>query len=326
MTTTKENELEIDDFDDESQTFLLSKTDLGERLDKVVAKLLPDYSRSRIQQWIDDGFVTINGKKASKKYTVLGGETLIVTPQASDEELAFTPEAISFPIVYEDDSLLVINKPAPLVVHPAAGNWSGTLLNGLLHYIPALKNIPRAGIVHRLDKDTTGLMVVAKTLLAQTALIRQLQDRSVSRHYLALCWGETPLEKTIDANISRHPKERIKMAVSTAPYAKEAITQIKRIAIGKLNNQTVSLVHCQLKTGRTHQIRVHMQHLGFPLVGDTLYGKPHLAHIFPRQALHAYQLELIHPQTQKICRYNVPVPEDMATLFNLALISDYDKT
>lgn len=325
MTITNENELEIDDFDDESQTFILEKNDFGERLDKILAQKLPKYSRSRLQQWIDGGFITVNGQKTSRKYTVLGNETVAVFPQVSEETRAFTPESITFPIVYEDESIIVINKPAALVVHPAAGNWSGTLLNGLLHYCPALNKIPRAGIVHRLDKDTTGLIVVAKTLTAQTALVRQLQDRSVSRNYLALCWGETPLEKTIEEPIARHSKNRIKMTVSKAPYAKEAVTYINRVALGILQKQRVSLINCQLKTGRTHQIRVHLQHLGFPLVGDPLYGKSHLATVFPRQALHAYQLAFVHPQTETICRYNIPIPEDMASLLNLAGI-DYETT
>jgi 23S rRNA pseudouridine1911/1915/1917 synthase len=286
----------------------------GERLDKVLSKLVPQYSRSRIQQWIESGHVTVDGAPARNKMTVLGDEDIIILPQAAPEDHAFQPEALDLSIVHEDSAILVINKPDGLVVHPAAGNWSGTLLNGLLHYYPPIGGVPRAGIVHRLDKDTTGLMVVAKTLESQTDLVRQLQARTVKREYLALVWGTPRVAGKVDASLGRHPRDRVKMAVSENATAKSALTHYERLAIGVLEDKPVSLVRCQLETGRTHQIRVHMLSLGFPLVGDSLYGKQHLASLFPRQALHAYRLGLIHPGNGKELSWEAPVPEDFAAL------------
>jgi 23S rRNA pseudouridine1911/1915/1917 synthase len=217
-------------------------------------------------------------------------------------------------IVHEDDALIVIDKPVGMVVHPAAGNWTGTLLNGLLHRWPALQGVPRAGIVHRLDKDTTGLLVVAKTLSAQTSLVRQLQDRSMSRQYLALVWGQPVSGGRIEAAIARHPRERTRMAVSQSLLAKPAVTHYARLATGVLDSKPVSLLQCRLETGRTHQIRVHLQSIGFALVGDAVYGKSHLAALFPRQALHAERLGLLHPSTGELCEWHAPLPEDMAAL------------
>jgi 23S rRNA pseudouridine1911/1915/1917 synthase len=245
---------------------------------------------------------------------VAGDETIVMQPQATPDEQAFKPEPMALPIVHEDNDILVINKPAGLVVHPGAGNWSGTLLNGLLHHLPSIAQVPRAGIVHRLDKDTSGLMVVAKTLEAQTDLVRQLQARSVKREYLALVWGSPLLNGKVDAAIGRHPRDRIKMAVVDNAGAKPALTRFQRLAAGMLDSRPVSLLRCQLETGRTHQIRVHMQALGFPLVGDALYGKPHLAAVFPRQALHAWRLGLIHPRSRQACEWMAPLPEDFAGL------------
>lgn len=286
----------------------------GERLDKVIAKLIPQFSRSRLQQWITSEHVIVDGAICRNKMTVLGGEEVTVYPQPAPEDNAYLPEKMALDIVFEDNSLLVVNKPAGLVVHPAAGNWSGTLLNGLLHYFPALSGVPRAGIVHRLDKDTSGLMVVAKTLEAQTDLVRQLQARTVKREYLALVWGKPNLSGTIDLPMARHPRDRIKMAVSDSPSAKPALTHFQRIAAGVLDGKSVSLVECQLETGRTHQIRVHMAQLGFPLVGDVLYGKQHLASYFDRQALQARRLGLIHPNNHKECSWQVDLAEDIAAL------------
>jgi 23S rRNA pseudouridine1911/1915/1917 synthase len=292
----------------------LDDADCGERLDKVLSRLVPQYSRSRIQQWIEAGFVTVDGQPARGKSTVLGDEQVEILPQAAPDEQAFTPEKIDFPVTYEDDTILVIDKPAGLVVHPGAGNWSGTLLNGLLERIPAIKGVPRAGIVHRLDKETSGLMVVAKTLEAQTDLVRQLQARSVHREYLALVWGQPLLNGKIETSIGRHPRDRIKMAVSENFAAKPAMTHFHRLATGLLDGRPVSLVRCQLETGRTHQIRVHMQSIGFALVGDALYGKAHLAPVFRRQALHAYRLGLVHPGTGEECSWSAPLPADFADL------------
>jgi 23S rRNA pseudouridine1911/1915/1917 synthase len=286
----------------------------GERLDKVLAGLVPQYSRSRIQQWIEAGHVTVDGLPARTKTTVLGDEIVVIHPQAAPDEHAYTAEAIDFPVVYEDDTILVIDKPAGLVVHPGAGNWSGTLLNGLLHRTPAIGGVPRAGIVHRLDKETSGLMVVAKTLEAQTDLVRQLQARTVKRVYLALVWGQPLLNGKVETSIGRHPRDRIKMAVSENLTAKPALTHFHRLATGSLDGRPVSLVRCELDTGRTHQIRVHMHSIGFALVGDSLYGKAHLAPVFRRQALHAFQLGLIHPHTGEECAWSAPLPEDFALL------------
>jgi 23S rRNA pseudouridine1911/1915/1917 synthase len=286
----------------------------GVRLDKVMSQLVPQYSRSRLQQWMDSGHVTVDDQPARPKTIALGDESIVIRPQAAPEEQAFKAEAMSLPIVYEDDAILVVNKPADLVVHPAAGNWSGTLLNGLLHHAPALAGVPRAGIVHRLDKDTSGLMVVAKSLLAQTDLVRQLQARTVKREYLALVWGKTQVSGHVDAAIGRHPRDRIKMAVSESASAKPAITHYQRLASGSLDGRAVSLVRCQLETGRTHQIRVHMQSIGFTLIGDPLYGKPHLASFFGRQALHAYRLGLAHPSTGLPMEWTADMPVDFLTL------------
>nr|WP_233575651.1 RluA family pseudouridine synthase [Noviherbaspirillum saxi] len=286
----------------------------GVRLDKVLSQLIPEYSRSRLQQWLDDGHITVDGQPAKGKTLALGDEMIVVRPQAAPEDNAFKPEAMDLAILHEDAALMVIDKPAGLVVHPAAGNWSGTLLNGLLHHFPAIAGVPRAGIVHRLDKETSGLMVIAKTLQAQTDLVRQLQARSVKREYLALVWGLPQISGKIDAAIGRHPRDRIKMAVSDNASAKPAVTHYQRIATGTLDGRPVSLVRCQLETGRTHQIRVHMQSIGFTLVGDPLYGKPHLAPVFPRQALHAYRLGLIHPVSGKEAEWQSALPEDFAAL------------
>jgi 23S rRNA pseudouridine1911/1915/1917 synthase len=323
-------EIGIDDVDDGDSMLpdivpiLLKLTPdaCGLRLDKVLATLVPQYSRSRLQQWIESGLVTVDGEAARTKMTVFGDENVVILPQAAPEEQAFRPEPMALAIAYEDASIAVIDKPAGLVVHPAAGNWSGTLLNGLLHYIPAIAAVPRAGIVHRLDKETSGLMVVAKTLEAHTDLVRQLQARSVKREYLALVWGTPRIGGKVDAAMGRHPRDRIKMAVLENATAKPAVTHFQRIATGSLDGRPVSLMRCQLETGRTHQIRVHMQSIGFPLVGDTVYGKPHLASAFARQALHAHRLGLIHPVSGESCEWIAPLPEDFTGLIARAGIAE----
>jgi 23S rRNA pseudouridine1911/1915/1917 synthase len=303
-------------------TLELTPEACGQRLDKVVAGLVPQFSRSRLQQWFEAGHVKVDGKPARGKDTAYGDETVVVEPQAAPEDTAFAPEPMQLDIVHEDEHILVINKPAGLVVHPGAGNWSGTLLNGLLHHCPQLASVPRAGIVHRLDKDTSGLMVVGKTLAAQTDLVRQLQARSVKREYFALVWGTPHLSGTIDASMGRHPKDRVKMAVSANMSAKPAITHYERVATGNLDRRPVSLVQCRLETGRTHQIRVHMQHLGFALVGDAVYGKQHLTPVFPRQALQARRLGLVHPASGEQCEWVVPLAADFAGLIARAGIDE----
>jgi len=296
----------------------------GQRLDKVISGLVPQFSRGRLQTWITDGFVSVDGKPAkSTKDTVYGDEKVIILPQPEPEDEAFKPEPMELNIVFEDEHLIVVNKPAGLVVHPGAGNWSGTLLNGLLHHSPQLSGVPRAGIVHRLDKDTSGLMVVGKTLAAQTDLVRQLAARTVKREYFAVVWGTPRISGTIDAAMGRHPRDRVKMAVSTGMGSKPAITHYQLISSGKLGEgRPVSLVQCRLETGRTHQIRVHMQSIGFPLVGDTVYGKQHLADYFPRQALQARRLGLVHPATGEQCEWLVPLADDFAALLARAGIEE----
>ena len=283
---------------------------LGGRLDVVLATLLPQYSRSRLQQWVREGQVRVDGKLVQEPKTkLMGGEALLVSTAETPEESAFSPEDVPLDVVYEDDAIAIINKPAGLVVHPGAGNWSGTLLNGLLHRYPDAAQLPRAGIVHRLDKDTTGLMVVARSLVAQTDLVRQLQSHTVKRQYVAVVVGRPArAQGTVDAPISRHPTQRVKMAVVKG--GKPAVTHyriIKRFI-------DTSYVGCQLETGRTHQIRVHMASLGHPLVGDELYRGRVPGPEFPRQALHARRLGLIHPITREPMEWHAAIPEDMEIL------------
>ncbi len=289
----------------------------GMRLDQVLAKLLPEYSRSRLQEWIVHKQVKVDGAAAAIKQKVWGGETIEVMPQSLPSERLHLGEDIKLDIVFEDECILIINKPAGLVVHPGNGNWQGTLLNALLHHAPQLSEIPRAGIVHRLDKDTSGLLVAAKTLTAQTALVRQLQARSVKREYLALVYGEVERNGTVDAPLGRHPTQRTKMAI--VEEGKPAVTHY-----GVAERfPGCTLLRCRLETGRTHQIRVHLASIRHPLVGDSTYIKgaqkcaPELRALlsaFPRQALHAAQLGLEHPVTGEWTEWQVPLPEDMAQL------------
>ncbi|NPT35537.1 RluA family pseudouridine synthase [Paraburkholderia xenovorans] len=294
----------------------------GERLDKVLARVFPEFSRNRLQSWIEAERVRIDGKPAKIRQPVPLGATIELVPDLLPEQLAFTPEPVPLEIIYEDDTLVVINKPAGMVVHPAAGNWSGTLLNGLLYrYGDAAAGLPRAGIVHRLDKETSGLMVVARTLEAQTDLVRQLQARTVKRRYLALVWGNMPEEGTIDAPIGRDPRERTRMAVVTSAAGKPARTHFRRVDSAIWERQPVTAIHCDLETGRTHQIRVHCAHIGHPLLGDPVYGRARgkrsvtpLPGGFARQALHAWRLGLIHPKTGRTMQWRADVPEDMEAL------------
>lgn len=290
----------------------------GGRLDQVLAECVSEHSRNRLQQWIKAGRVDVDGKTiVEPKFKVYGGETLTIrVDQLLTEAEAgqFQPEAMDLPIVYEDTQILVINKPPGLVVHPAAGNWHGTLLNGLLAHDPVFMHLPRAGIVHRLDKDTSGLMVVAKTLAAHTQLVRQLQARSVKRLYRAVVCGVPNAVGTVNAPIGRDQRQRTRMAVTS--QGKEAVTHYRLLEVFP----GCSLVECTLETGRTHQIRVHMTHLGHPLVGDETYlgnrrqPLPAAAAQFGRQALHARQLGLIHPETGEPMRWTAQLPADMAQL------------
>jgi 23S rRNA pseudouridine1911/1915/1917 synthase len=247
------------------------------------------------------------------RYAVRGGEHIELTPTLSDEAMAFVPEPMALDVVYADPHIIVLNKPIGLVVHPAAGNWSGTLLNGLLYHYPELAKLPRAGIVHRLDKDTSGLLVIARSLEAQTDLVRQLQARTVKRHYLAIVFGETAEQGTIDAPIGRDPRSRLKMAVTQS--GKLARTHFYRLATTSFAQLKVSLLRCELETGRTHQIRVHLASLKHPLLGDMLYGrKLPLPIPFARQALHAYGLGLQHPIERVEMRWQIEVAADMVCL------------
>ncbi|MDR3323824.1 MAG: 23S rRNA pseudouridine(1911/1915/1917) synthase RluD, partial [Zoogloeaceae bacterium] len=283
------------------------ENEAGQRLDLALARLLPQHSRSRLQGWIRAGRLSLDGlPETDVRKKLRGGEHLTLSTLPEPEIQAQTPEDIPLDLVYQDETLLILNKPAGLVTHPGSGNWSGTLLNALLHHAPNLANIPRAGIVHRLDKDTSGLLVVARTLVAQTDLVRQLQARSVKREYLALAVGTVTGDGRVDAPIGRHPTQRVKMAVMQNGKPATTHYHVLRRYPG------ATFLACRLETGRTHQIRVHMAHLGHPLLGDPVYGRA-VAGLpeFPRQALHAARLGLIHPESGVAMHWEAPLPEDM---------------
>lgn len=289
----------------------------GLRLDQALARLAPEYSRSRLQSWIRGNKVWLDGENCSSRQKVWGGESVDIAASPEPDETAHAPQEMQLSILFEDDFLIVIEKPAGLVVHPGSGNREGTLLNALLHHAPELSSIPRAGIVHRLDKETSGLMVVAKTLPAQTSLVRQLQARQVKRHYVALVHGKLGKDGTVDAPIGRHPAHRTKMAV--VKKGKPARTHYKVIE----NFSGCTLLECALESGRTHQIRVHMQHIGHPLVGDPVYGKkplpsPNASRLsaFHRQALHARRLSFVHPESGELLEFESDLPEDLTGLLS----------
>lgn len=275
----------------------------ADRLDKVLAQLIPEHSRSRLQGWIERGGVLVNGKPATVRQLVGPGDQLTVWEEAAPESRAFSPEPIDFPVIAESPDWIVVDKPVGLVVHPGAGNWQGTLLNGLLYRYPELASVPRAGIVHRLDKDTSGLMVVARNVIAQTALVRQLQARTVGRRYVALTVGLAQGSGTIERPIGRDPRVPVRMSVERPIAPKPAITHYLTIRHGWLGDKTqVSEVVCKLETGRTHQIRVHMASLGLPLLADALYGGRVVAPA-TRQMLHARELRFDDPVSgeQVVC-------------------------
>ncbi len=302
------------------------------RADQALAKLFPEYSRARLSQWLKNKHVTINGHILRPKDKVEGNEQVII--EALLEEESWEAESIPLNVIYEDDTLLVINKPAGLVVHPAHGNFQHTLVNALLNHCPELTHMPRAGLIHRLDKDTTGLLVIAKTLEAHHTLVKAMQDRHIQRIYQAIIYVKNlrqppPLECTIQTAMGRHPHQRLKMAVTT--QGKPAITHTKRLSY----NPPFAHLEVALETGRTHQIRVHLAHINLPIVGDPLYGisGPQLARYtavppaigeylnhFSRQALHAFRLSLTHPKTHERMTWEAPLPDDMQQL--LILISD----
>ncbi|HCU54321.1 MAG TPA: 23S rRNA pseudouridine(1911/1915/1917) synthase RluD [Gammaproteobacteria bacterium] len=295
---------------------------IGQRLDQALARLLPAYSRARLQQWIQEGRVTVNNQTTRAKDRVRGGEQIeVLVPDVPAGD--WQAEDIPLVIVYEDDDLLVIDKPAGLVVHPGAGNPEGTLLNALLHHVPALRRLPRAGIVHRLDKETSGLLVVAKTEMARLDLIEQLKERSLSREYMALVQGIVIAGGTVDAPIGRHALTRTRMAVSGRGRPAVSHYRVER----KFRAHT--LLRVKLESGRTHQIRVHMAHLKHPLVGDPVYGgrallpkgaAPDLIealHGFKRQALHATRLGLVHPTTRQPMVWDSAPPQDLRDLLEV---------
>lgn len=302
---------------EELLTSTIPDTLSGQRLDAALAKLFPDYSRSRLTQWVKEGLVELDNAIVRPRDKVYAGQSVSVKVQAIESDSVVLPEDVPLDVVFEDDEILVINKPVGMVVHPAAGNWSGTLQNGLLFYCESLKNIPRAGIVHRLDKDTSGLLVVAKTLKSHKSLIEQLQARTVHREYQAIVNGVLTAGGTVDQPIARDARERKRMAVREE--GKEAITHYR--VIEKFRRHTHIRVF--LETGRTHQIRVHMSYIRFPLLGDALYGGKvmlpkgasdeliKVIQSFKRQALHAAKLGLIHPVTNEEMQWQVPLPDDM---------------
>lgn len=291
-------------------------TAAGARLDAWLAERLPAISRNRLKAWIEGGHVQVDAVAGMPARRLRGGETVTLQPQPAADARAYAPEAIALAIVHEDEALIVVDKPAGLVVHPAAGNWDGTLLNALLHHAPLLEGVPRAGIVHRLDRDTSGLMVVAKTLAAHTALTRQLAARSVRREYEALVAGRVAKAGIVAAALGRDPRQRTRIAVrpENDSGARPAVTHFRALRHYLRDSVEATLVECRLETGRTHQIRVHMQHLGHPVVGDQTYGRAPWKAWLPRQALHARRLALTHPESGRLVEWSSPMPADIKGL------------
>jgi 23S rRNA pseudouridine1911/1915/1917 synthase len=291
----------------------------GLRLDQAAAELFPDYSRGRLQKWIRSGDLTVDGRAAKPTYSIAGNEMLRLDAVA-ERQGEVLPQDIPIDVLHADEDILVVNKPAGLVVHPAAGNPDGTLQNALLNFDAALAILPRSGIVHRLDKYTTGVMVVARSLRAHTSLVEQLQSRRMSRIYRAVAIGNIVVGGTVDAPIGRHPRDRKRMAV--VPSGKPAVSRYRVLR----RFDGVTYIEVSLESGRTHQIRVHMAHMGHPLAGDPLYGRNlkmkkgmpaelvKAVRSFPRQALHAHTLKLIHPATLAEAIFDAPLPEDFRGL------------
>ncbi len=311
----------------------------GERLDKVLATLMPEVSRARLQKLIEDGSVLVNGEPALKiRQKVSEGDELeLLEEPRMDEQLQYeADESVVLDVVYEDDTIIVVNKPVGLVVHPGAGNPGGTMLNGLLARYPELRDVPRAGIVHRLDRDTTGLMVVARTLAAQTNLVRQLQERTVKREYWAFTLGSAAVDFVVDVPIGRDPRSRIRFKGfpgSIGVKAKPARTRARCVGWSELDGTPVSWVACRLDTGRTHQIRVHLTGEDLPLIGDQTYrGRAPGLMVkieneldFHRQALHASRLGLIHPKTGEEMEWFVKPQDDMIDLMDALGFGPYDR-
>ena len=315
----------------DERLLVIPESHAGLRVDVALQQLLPEFSRSKLQEWIKDEFVFVNQSPVSSKHKVYAGDEIKIIIQQNPENNAFLPEAIPLDIIFEDETLLVINKPAGMVVHPAVGNWSGTLLNALLHHTPDIAHIPRCGIVHRLDKETSGLLVVAKTLSAQTHLVQQLQARTVKREYRAIVWGQLWKNGTVNQPIGRHPSIRTRMAIHLS--GKPAITHYEILERFGVH----TYLRCNLETGRTHQIRVHMQYLKAPIVGDPVYGLKSIMPIksmsdalrqhilgFHRQALHAIRLGLIHPLSGEAMEWSIDLPEDMKNLLEMIRLEQSD--
>ncbi|MDC3125143.1 RluA family pseudouridine synthase [Gammaproteobacteria bacterium] len=304
-----------------SLNYIALPADQGQRVDQITAKQFPDYSRAHIQRWIKDGDLLVNSKEVKSKYIMQTDDAVSVN-FLEESQLVDLPEDIALDVIFEDAEILIINKPAGLVVHPGSGNRTGTLVNALLAHDENLSFLPRAGIVHRLDKDTSGLMVISKTESSYLNLVEQLKERSVTRTYLAMVVGVPVINKTINQPIGRHPKIRTKQAVNQ--NGKEAITRFSILE----NLDGYSLLKVNLETGRTHQIRVHLSHIGFPIIGDPLYGSRNkfsrgsseelkiIISNFKRQALHAEELQLNHPSSGELLSFKASMPSDMQTLLN----------
>lgn len=310
---------------------IISKEQHSQRLDSVLAQLIPEYSRTQISTWIKEGAILRNHKPCKPKDKILSGDLIELNIQLTQSEPQFNlcqPEDIPLDIVFEDEELLVLNKPAGLIVHPGAGNKDHTLIHALLHHHPCFAHVPRAGIIHRLDKETTGLLIVAKTLTAHTSLIRQMQARAIQRRYITLVQGHLISGGTIDTCFGRHPRNRLKMSVME--QGRQAVTHY---AINK-HYKDFTLLDVQLMTGRTHQIRVHLAYIHHPVVGDPLYGGrmrfpsycDELLRLtlegFKRQALHARFLSFCHPKTEEELTFEAPLPCDFKTL--LDALETYD--
>ena len=287
----------------------------GQRLDQFLTRhlqtRLDGISRTRIQRWIALGAVRVDQQVRLPSLRLKGVESIEVEPQPLESDSAFAPDPVPLAIVHQDADITVIDKPAGLVAHPAPGNWRNTLMNGLLHADPKAARLPRAGIVHRLDRDTSGLLVCARSERAFASLTAQLASRQMGRRYLAIACGQTAAQGTVEGNIGRDERNRLRMAVVQPPAGKPARTHYRLLAASP--DAEAAAILCKLESGRTHQIRVHMAHIGHPLVGDTLYGGKPLAG-FARQALHAWQLQLIHPATQQSQVFVAPIPSDLLTL------------
>ncbi|HUX81463.1 MAG TPA: 23S rRNA pseudouridine(1911/1915/1917) synthase RluD [Halothiobacillus sp.] len=304
------------------ETLIIPDHCAGQRLDQALAQCWPDYSRSRIQGWIKSGDILVDGVAARTRALMLGGETVALLAEV-EEEVSAEPQDIPLDILYEDDAIIVLNKSPDIVVHPAVGNPDGTLVNALLFHDPSLVSVPRAGIVHRLDKQTSGVMVVAKTLGAHRVLVANLAARKIRREYDTVVMGHVVAGGTVDKPIGRHPRDRQRQAVTT--MGKPAVTHYR--VLQQFGEQT--WLRVQLETGRTHQIRVHMAHIRYPVIGDPVYGgRPRLPHRastalidilrhFERQALHARFLTLEHPVTGEAMRFEAPLPDDMLELLEL---------